>query len=96
MQQERLTIDLPEIENNLIDLSNKINGIPIQFVFNLDETGMVEYEDAQKKFVIVPFNYTKKTAPYPVNRSEKHSSCLVCISMEGMLEFHKSQYNELL
>lgn len=84
MQQERLTVDLPEIENNLIDLSNKINGIPIQFIFNLDETGIVEYEDAQKKFVIVPFNYPKKTAPYPVNRSEKHSSCLVCISMEGM------------
>lgn len=54
MQLERLDISLPELEENLIQLSQKINNIPIQFVFNLDETGIVEFADAQKKFVIIP------------------------------------------
>lgn len=84
MEENRLNININDLENNLKDLKNKIDGIPCPFVFNIDEVGVQEYADNEEKKVIVPASYPFKTAPYGISRKEKHSSCLTCISMNGM------------
>ena len=84
MEYQRLEWNLLDIEINLLALKEKVDGMPTHFVFNLDEVGISEYEDSEEKKVIVPTNYPFKTAPYGISRKEKHSSALVCISMDGL------------
>lgn len=83
MEQKRIDAKLANIEQNLNLLSQEIIGIPSGFIFNLDEVGYEEFADAHEITVIVPANYQKATAPYPVNR-RKRTSALVCISMNGL------------
>ena len=49
MDISRLNASLSELEQNLEELKNKINGFPIPFVFNLDEFGQQDYVDAIEK-----------------------------------------------
>ena len=84
MEMTRLMASLLDLENNLEQLKNIINGLPIPFIFNLDEFGQQDFADAVEKVVIVPQNYNKATAQCPVNRNGKRSSCLACISPMGI------------
>lgn len=49
MEENRLNININDLENNLKDLKNKIDGIPCPFVFNIDEVGVQEYADNEEK-----------------------------------------------
>lgn len=84
LEDKRFESSITDIENNLNLLSRSINGIPIEFIFNLDEMGVSEFEDGREKVVIVPIDYRFTTAPYPVCRVEKHSTCLACINYNGL------------
>lgn len=84
MDISRLNASLCELEQNLEELKNKINGLPIPFVFNLDEFGQQDYADAREKTVLVPANYLRSTAQCPVSRTGKRASCLACISPCGL------------
>ena len=84
LEDKRFESSITDIENNLNLLSRSINGIPIEFIFNLDEMGVSEFEDGREKVVIVPIDYRFTTAPYPVCRVEKHSTCLACINCNGL------------
>ena len=81
MEDNRLNSNIIEIEENINNLRRSIIGIPIEFLFKLDEMGVSEYEDGRSKTVIVPINYSNCTAPYPVSRKEKHCTCLACINL---------------
>ena len=84
LDQDRFCATLDDIENNLTELSDTIDGVPSNFVFNVDEVGHSEYADSFEKYVIVPASYSGKTAPYPVKKNGKHASCIACISPTGM------------
>lgn len=84
MDISRLNASLSELEQNLEELKNKINGLPIPFVFNLDEFGQQDYADSIEKTVLVPANYPRSTAQCPVSRTGKRASCLACISPCGL------------
>ena len=79
MEDNRLNSNIIEIEENINNLRRSIIGIPIEFLFKLDEMGVSEYEDGRSKTVIVPINYSNCTAPYPVSRKGKHCTCLQII-----------------
>lgn len=90
LEDSRLNVNIEDIENNINLLSRKVKGIPLQFVFNLDEMGHSDFADAQRHSVIVPINYNKTSAPFPVSRATKHATCLACINPYGL--FCKPQY----
>lgn len=85
MDSLRLDANINDIEDNLNNLKELVEGVPINFIFNLDEVGIQEWADAQQQTVIVPSNYEKSTAPYEANRNGKRSSILVCISPNGLV-----------
>lgn len=84
LEDKRFQSSIIQIENNINQLKSSIQGIPIDFIFNLDEMGCSEYEDRQERTVIVPIQYKYSTAPYPVSRTEKHATCLACINLNGL------------
>ena len=82
-ESDRLETSITDVEQNLNILYEKINGIPLPFIFNIDEVGEQRYTDACEKYVIVPWSYDKLTVPIPVERDGRRSSVLVCISPNG-------------
>ena len=54
MDSKRMEATIYDIENDLNELKEKIEGISFPFIFNLDEMGEQQYADALKKSVIVP------------------------------------------
>lgn len=90
LEDKRFQVSIANIENNLNALHREIQGVPIKFVYNLDEMGTSEFEDSRQQTVIVPITYPYTTAPYSISRAEKHSTCLACINLDGL--FGKPQY----
>lgn len=48
LEYQRLFLNIKNLEENLKELKNKIDGVPTRFVFNLDECGVQEYADSEK------------------------------------------------
>lgn len=84
LDQERYEANLKDIEENLMILKEKIDGLPSCFVFNCDEVGHSEFADSPQKILIVPKSYRAKVAPYPATKSGKHTTCIACISPVGI------------
>ncbi len=82
MEENRMAVSLDDIEKNIEELKQKIEGVPTKFVFNLDEVGYEEFCDAHEMHVIVPIDYKLQTAPYAINR-RKRTSVLACISCDS-------------
>ena len=59
-------------------LTELIEGVPINFVFNIGEVGKQNLADAEIKKLIAP-------AYYPVTRSCSRSSCIAAISPAGLV-----------
>lgn len=74
-----------EIENNYNILKQKISGISVQFIMNLDEMGAQMYDDAEIKRVIVPRNYPQSFAPYAIDIKGDRSSVLITINFDGIV-----------
>ena len=82
--EDRMNVDIKEIENNLNILKSEVDNVPPDFVFNLDEVGCHDYVDSEKKYVIVPKNFENRPMNHPVARSGKRASAIVCISLTGI------------
>jgi hypothetical protein len=54
--------------------------IALDFLFNLDETGLSDWEDRGPLEVIVPRKYEHQRLSYPVSRSVRHQSLLCFIN----------------
>lgn len=83
MDSKRMEASIYDIDNNLNELKEKIEGVP--FILNLDEMGEQQFANALQKTVIVPASYEYITAPYAVSRTGKKASVLVCISSYGLM-----------
>lgn len=84
MDKDRVEASLIDIETNLMQLSQKVSGVPAPFVFNVDEMGQSDFADAHETVVIVPKNFSKPRAEYSVDRSIKTATCLACINLNGI------------
>jgi hypothetical protein len=83
MEAERTAVDPAEIDRWFDDLTREIEGVPRQFILNVDETGCSEYSDAHEIKVIVPDSHPDDTIPVPVNRHSKRASMVACIAADG-------------
>jgi hypothetical protein len=60
-----------------------VNNTPADFVFNLDEVGVSDFEDASSKKVVVPRFLEGETLHLPVDRSLRHLSLEACVCAGG-------------
>lgn len=79
MDSKRLDVDENDIDQYFADLEQAIQEVHPYFVYNLDEVGVQDFQDAPQEYVLVRKNYDKQARYYPVNRSGKRITALSCI-----------------
>jgi hypothetical protein len=57
--------------------------VPTELIFNLDETGLSDWEERKSKPVVVPSDATQTPLHYPADRGIRHHILLCCISASG-------------
>jgi hypothetical protein len=65
------------------NLAQRVEGVPPQFIFNMDETGCSDYADRREITVLVPACFTAKSVPVPVDGNAKRSTLTACIGADG-------------
>ena len=79
-EENRMDVTLDEIKKFYKDLAKELEGVPVGFVFNLDETGEDEFVDAKDQYIVVPKDSNMDS--YPINRGRR-ITLLHCISTDG-------------
>jgi hypothetical protein len=64
-------------------LSFVVDGIPREFVFNMDEIGCSDHTDSREVRVIAPIDYPDPWVPVPSDRHSNHSTFVACIAADG-------------
>jgi hypothetical protein len=64
-------------------IKNYVSKIPAELIFNIDETGLSDWEERKEKMVFVPSAHIDSTLHYPINRSVRHQTHMCCISAAG-------------
>jgi hypothetical protein len=82
-KSERVAVAPEQIEAWFDELEAKVQGIPREFVFNVDETGCSEQSDSREVRAFVPMSYTSASVPVPVDRHSRRSTFLACIAADG-------------
>jgi hypothetical protein len=82
MESERMSVPEEEIYNWFIRLCEKIDGIPSNFVFSMDEMDHQEYTDAKPKTYIVPSRVAEKPY-YSVSRRGKRITLIACVAADS-------------
>jgi NADH:ubiquinone oxidoreductase subunit len=60
-----------------------VQGRPANVVFNLDEVQISDWEDRQRKKVVVPRTAALHSIHHRLSRSVKHISVVACVSASG-------------
>jgi hypothetical protein len=71
------------LERTVKDLKEHVQGCVAELVFNLDEVGILDWEDGKMKTVIVPATMRGQTIHHEISRTMKHVSVIACISAAG-------------
>jgi hypothetical protein len=66
MEKTRVRASLQAIRECCQKLGMEIQGVPRDFVVNMDETGCADFVDARKEQVLVPAEYPRPTIPIPL------------------------------
>jgi hypothetical protein len=85
MPQEQLRLGIPrEYLNDYISLIKKyVPLVPAELIFNLDETGLSDWEEWETKPMIIPFHTSSSILHYPIDRAIRHHTLLCCVSASG-------------
>jgi hypothetical protein len=70
-------------EESLTLIKKIVPIVPTELLFNLDETGLSEWENRRSKPLLVPTQEQESTLNYPVNRSVRHHTLLCCVTASG-------------
>jgi hypothetical protein len=80
--QEKVRLEVPRwyLEEYLTLIKKIIPIVPTELLFNLDETGLSEWENRRSKPVLVPTQKQESPLHYPVDRSVKRHTLLCCVT----------------
>lgn len=81
--QSRLEIPRSYLIRYLDIVELLIDVAPAELVYNIDETGLSDWEERKPKTVVIPKGVPKEQLHYPVNRGNRHVTLLVTISAGG-------------
>jgi hypothetical protein len=83
--QEQLRLQIPPsfLDDCIRLIQTYVPLVPIELIFNLDETGLSHWEERKSKRVIVPSDSTQTPLHYPADRGIRHHTLLCCISAFG-------------
>ena len=83
IEQARFKCPQEKIEEYYKQLADSLVGVPVGWLFNLDETGQQDFVDSHQIRVVVPKDFKNDKAVYPVDRNGKRCTALHCICSDG-------------
>ena len=91
MESKRADVPLEVIKEHYIQLNNvfKTTKVPPCFVFNVDESGFLDFVDIKKHTVILPVDAPNDFV-LSVDRTYKRTTMIGCISLDGTKTFCNS------
>jgi hypothetical protein len=83
--QEKVRLEVPRcyLEEYLTLIKKIVPIVPTGLLFNLDETGLSEWENRRSKSVLVPTQEHEYTLHYPVDRSVRRHTLFCCVIASG-------------
>jgi hypothetical protein len=57
--------------------------VPVEFIFNLDETGLSDWEERKSRPVLIPTTVENADLHYPANRGIRYQTLLCYVSASG-------------
>jgi hypothetical protein len=80
--QEQVRLQVPRcwLDSYIQLIKNYVPKIPAGLIFNIDESGLSDWEERKEKRVLMPSGHIDSTLHYPVNRSLRHHRLICCIS----------------
>jgi hypothetical protein len=82
-EKARLKVSRCYLEEHLTLIKKIVPIVPIELLFNLDETGLSEWENRRSKPVLIPTQEQESILHCPVDRSVKHHILLYCVTASG-------------
>jgi hypothetical protein len=85
VSQEQLRLGIPrECLNDYISLIKEyVPLVPAEVIFNLDETGLSDWEERKTKPVIIPSHASSSNLHYETDRAIRHHTSPCCVSASG-------------
>ena len=83
MESQRCDVSDHDIDAYYTRLREAIDGVPVNLVYNIDESGEDDFVDAKTIRVIVPASFDGDYAEIPVKRESKRATFIHCISAGG-------------
>jgi hypothetical protein len=83
--QEQLRLQIPHsfLDDYIRLIQIYVLLVPTKLIFNLDETGLPDWEERKSKLVIVPSDAIQIPLHYPVDRGIRYHTLLCCRSASG-------------
>lgn len=75
-------MEVIELHYSILDNVLNANNVPPCFVFNVDESGFMDFIDIKKHTIVLPINAPKDYV-LSVDRNYKRTSMIWCISLDG-------------
>jgi hypothetical protein len=83
MDELRTEVTEDQISTDLAELSANIDRVPAHFIFNMDEVGHQDWADRTDTYCSVPADYPAPLIHFPIPRTGKRITVLVCIGADG-------------
>jgi hypothetical protein len=83
MEAERAAVDPDKISAWFERLNYMVDGVPREFLFNMDKEGCFDHSDGRDGRVVVPIDYGEPSVPVPFDRHSKRSTFVARIAADG-------------
>jgi hypothetical protein len=83
MEQERVQVQQEDLVAYFSSLQGVLDGVPPEFVWNMDEIGHADWPDAHDETIFVPGDVTFESFPIPVSRAGKRITLVAGICADG-------------
>jgi hypothetical protein len=82
-EQLRLWISREYLSGYISLIKEYVPLVPAELIFNLDETGLSDWEERTTKPVIIQSHASSSILHYPIDRVIRHHTLLSCVSASG-------------
>jgi hypothetical protein len=83
--QRNMRLKVPrECLEGYIDLIKEyVPLVPTDLIFNIDESGLSEWDERKAKAILIPIEARRTTLHYPVSRKIRHQTFVCCLTAAG-------------
>jgi hypothetical protein len=81
-RQENVRVDVlhEHVDQNIRPIKELVPLVPTELLFNIDESGLSDWEERKLKCVLIPTEARETTLHYPASRKIRHQTLVCCVT----------------